>query len=281
MTTKPMKAPTEPIEDEFLEKLPYPLAGSPKLDGFRCLVVNGIPHTSSMSPFQNKHVCNVFKDYPELSGLDGELLVGAPNSPDAFHNSSGPLRRFEGKPDFKFYVFDQITEENYSDRWLEKELPTYPQFVSVLPQRLLRNPDDVLSYEKEMLEEGYEGAMIRSLTGKYKQGRCTFKDLNIFKRKPFVDCEAVVIDILEAYEDDRETPKGTIGAFALYSPLWEKPFTAAPGKGFTSEMKLSLWNNRHTIVGNREAVTVKYQKHGSREAPRLPSVIKIRPSWDR
>jgi DNA ligase-1 len=279
---RPMKAPTEPIEDELLEKLPYPLAGSPKLDGFRCLIVDGIPMTSSMKPFQNAFVNETFRAYPELTGLDGELLVGAPNSPDAFHHTSGPLRRFEGKPDFKFYVFDDaVSNEAYCDRWIDKQKPTYPQFISVLPQRLLKNPDDVLSYEKEMLAEGYEGAMIRSLSGRYKQGRCTFNDLNIFKRKPFVDCEAVVIDILEAYEEDRETPKGTIGAFALYSPLWEKTFTAAPGKGFTAEMKLNLWNNRHTIVANREVVTVKYQKHGSREAPRLPSVIKIRPEWDR
>ena len=217
-----------------------------------------------------------------MTGLDGELLVGAPNSPDAFHNSSGPLRRFDGKPDFKFYVFDDAAGNGaYCDRWLDRAKPTYPQFVSVLEQRLLRNADDVLSYEKEMLAEGYEGAMIRSLTGQYKQGRCTFNDLNIFKRKPFVDCEAVVVDILEAYEQDGETQKGTIGSFALYSPLWEKTFTAAPGKGFTAEMKLNLWQNRHTIIRNREVVTVKYQKHGSREAPRIPTVIKIRPEWDR
>lgn len=295
-----MKAPSESIPDDKLKLLQYPLCASPKLDGFRCLVINGIPHTNSMKLFQNKHLNDTFAAYHELNGLDGELLVGEPNDPNAFYNTSGPLRRIDGKPDFKFYVFDKMNiEGNYNDRWVDKMHPNLPDFVEILPQTVLRNPDDVLQYEDNMLKLGYEGAMIRSLDGRYKFGRCTYKEMNIFKRKPFVDIEAVIVGIEEAYENlneahtnelgrsvrssckDNLVPKNTLGAFWCYNPLWKEPFKASPGKGMTDAMKKWIWENRVGIINSREVVTVKYQKHGSRENPRIASVIKFRPEFDR
>ena len=300
MIKRPMKAPTDPVQDEELDKLTYPLVGSPKLDGFRCTVVNGSPLTSSMKSFMNRFICEEFSCYGELTGLDGEILVGSPNSPDAFHNTSGPVRRFDGEPDFRFYVFDDFThkERSYEDRWLlRSSLNRYgnPRVV-VLEQRLLRCPDEVLRYEKEMLEIGYEGAMIRSLSSQYKEGRCTFREMNIFKRKPFVECEAVIIGFEEALENQNEqevnelglskrshnrenmVPKGTLGAFILKSPLWKKPFRSAPGKGFTAADRQQMWNLRQGLLGY--PATIKYQKYGSREKPRMSNVIKLRPLWD-
>jgi DNA ligase-1 len=286
------------VQDEDLDKLVYPLVASPKLDGFRCTVVNGSPLTSSMKPFMNRFICEEFANYPWLSGLDGEIIVGPPNTPDAFHNTSGPVRRFDGEPDFKFYVFDNFSNKSltYDERWLLKNHLYSWSRVVVLPQSLLKNPDDVKEYERIMLESGYEGAMIRSLNGRYKEGRCTFKEMNIFKRKPFVECEAVIIGFEEALENQNEQevnelglskrshkqenmiPKGTLGAFILRSPLWEHSFSAAPGKGFTAADRLQIWTVRQSLLGR--PATVKYQKYGSRERPRMPSVIKLRPLWD-
>lgn len=298
MIKRPQKAPTDPVQDEDLNKLVYPLVGSPKLDGFRCTVINGSPMTSSMKPFMNHFICEEFGNYPWLSGLDGEIIVGPPNSPDAFHNTSGPVRRFDGEPDFKFYVFDNFRYKHlpYEERWLLSQPPTDLGRIVVLPQTLLKNPDDVREYEKSVLEEGFEGVMLRSLNSKYKEGRCTFKEMNIFKRKPFVECEAVIIGFEEALENQNEQeinelglskrshnrenmiPKGTLGAFILKSPLWEKSFRAAPGKGFNADTKLLIWLQRDNYIGL--PATIKYQLYGSRERPRMPSVIKLRPLWD-
>lgn len=302
MIKRPMKAPTDPVQDEELDKLTYPLVGSPKLDGFRCMTVKGLALTSSMKTFSNNFICDEFAKHSEWSGLDGEIIVGPPNSPDAFHNTSGPVRRFDGEPDFRFYVFDdfKFPHLTYEDRWLERICssgfgPNKERLI-VLEQTVLHNPDDVLEYERVMLEAGYEGAMIRSLSGKYKEGRCTFREMNIFKRKPFVECEAVIIGFEEALENQNEqelnelglskrshnrenmVPKGTLGAFILKSPLWEKPFRAAPGKGFTAADRQQMWNLRQGLLGY--PATVKYQKYGSRERPRMPNVIKLRPLWD-
>lgn len=295
MIKRPMKAPTNVISNEELERLPYPMVGSPKLDGFRC-TVGAQAYTSSMKPFNNDFVRYELGD-PMYAWLDGEIVVGDPKSPNAFHNTSGPIRRFDGEPDFRFYVFDNFKELSlpYKDRWLFN-LPADRGRLVVLEQRYLNSPEEILLYEAEMLEAGFEGAMIRSIEGRYKDGRCTFNEMNIFKRKPFVECEAVVLlleeqmtNLNEAVLDERGLtkrshskenmfPADTLGNFVLQSPLWDKPFRAAPGKGFTAGMRKDIWTHRQQYIN--QVVTIKYQKYGSRDAPRLPSVIKLRPRWD-
>lgn len=292
---KPIKAPSDPITNEQLRYLQYPIVGSPKLDGFRC-AVDEEPKTSSMKPWPNLFIRDELSN-PAFHGLDGEILVGEPNDPNAFHNTSGPVRRIQGKPDFRFYVFDDWRGGGYSykERWLDRQLRSEGRIV-VLEQRLLSSPQEVLAYEAEMLSVGFEGAMIRSLDGRYKEGRCSFNEMNIFKRKPFVECEAVIVNLIEGLENRNEAvmnetghmrrsshmankvPKGTLGSFELKSNLWPTTFHAGTGEGYDQGMKQEIWNRRDEYIG--QIATVKYQKYGSRDAPRLPSVIKIRPRWD-
>ena len=292
---KPIKAPSDPIDNNQLQYLHYPVLGSPKLDGFRC-IVDQEPKTSSMKPWPNLFI-NEELSNPIYHGLDGEILVGSPTDPDMFHNTSGPVRSIHGKPDFRLFVFDNWTRGDftYKERWLDN-LPEEKGRIVVLEQRLLHSSDEIMAYEAEMIQAGYEGAMIRSMTGRYKQGRCSFRDMNIFKRKPFVECEAIITgykegmkNLNESYTDEmgrnvrsshqaNKVPKGTLGSFELKSKLWPSKFTAAMGEGYTDEMKLDLWIQREMYIG--KIATVKYQKFGSRDAPRIPSIIKIRPNWD-
>ena len=292
---RPMKPPSEPISDEELEYINYPVVGSPKLDGFRCLV-DKVPKTSSMSIWPNLFARGILSN-SVFHGLDGELIVGPPNSPDAFHNTNGPLRAVEGSPDFMYYVFDDwiYGDLTYDLRWLKKPKKIHERLI-IVEQRILNTYEEVIKFDEEMLNLGYEGSIIRSLKGRYKEGRCSFKEMNVFKRKPFVECEAIILDVLEGLQNLNESKmtkigtrersshkenkifKGTFGAFKLKSHLWEKEFTASLGKGYTNPMKQEIWNNRYKYIG--EEATIKYQKYGSRNAPRFPSVIKIRPKWD-
>lgn len=292
---RPIKAPTDPITNEELRHLMYPIVGSPKLDGFRCLV-DEEPKTSSLKPWPNHFIRETLAK-TKYHGLDGEIVVGDPKDPNAYHNTSGPVRRYDGQPDFKFYVFDRWISgsQMYQERWLD-DLPEADDRIVVLEQKLLNTPEEVIAYEKELLELGFEGAMVRSLGGLYKQGRCTFRDFNLFKRKPFDECEGTIIECIEGLQNNNESkenelgymrrssnkankvPKGTLGAFRVKSKLWEKSFTVGLGEGYTAELKQDIWNHRNEYLG--QIATVKYQKYGSRDAPRIPSVIKIRPNWD-
>lgn len=292
---RPQKAPSDPISDGQLVHLDYPIVGSPKLDGFRCLV-DEIPKTSSLKPWPNEFIMNELSR-SEYHGLDGEIIVGEPNDPNVFHNTSGPVRRRDGEPDFKFYVFDRWDAKGYSyeDRWL-KQIPINWGRIAVLEQRLLRTPEEVLAYEQEMLHVGYEGVMIRSIDKTYKEGRCSFNDLNIFKRKPYAETDGIIVGFVEgmtnlnvqkenelgymrrSHHKENKVPRGTLGSFLITFDLWPGKHPVAPGEGYTQELRQQIWDRRDEYLG--QVATVKFQKYGSIDAPRQPTVVKVRPSWD-
>jgi len=302
---RPMKAPTEPITDEELKSIHFPIVGSPKLDGFRCIVDENGGHTSSMKSFTNRFVAETLRN-PIYQGFDGEIVVGTPfkedEDDDVFHRTSGPIRRFDGEPDFALYVFDYWIDgnETYKQRWINKLKYAFGQGrIITLEQKILLTTDDVIAYEKEMVEAGYEGAMIRSLDGRYKEGRCTLNEMNIFKRKPFEECEAEIIGFEEAMENlnekitnlvtglshrsshqENKVPKGTLGKVICRSSKWPNvlSFKAGMGQGFDDKKKQEIWDTREGRLG--QIVTLKYQKYGSIDRPRMPKVIKIRPKFD-
>lgn len=101
MTFKPMKG-----DDADLSRLKFPYMVTPKLDGHRCLIKDGVALTSSLKPFPNKFIQAFFAS-GEYDGLDGELIVGEPTSPNVFRDTSSGVRRVEGEPDFTFWAFDR------------------------------------------------------------------------------------------------------------------------------------------------------------------------------
>lgn len=309
MISRPMKAPTEPITDEQLVQLPFPVVGSPKVDGYWAGIKDAV-HTSSMELHVNPFVQSELS-IPLLKGLAGELVIGKPyaggGKTGTFANCS-PLRREYGEPNFRFYVFDDFTNKNltYRDRWIKnsrlKDIIQHPRIV-LLEQRWLYNIEDIFAYEKECAEShrdenpeyGYEGIMIRSLDGLYKEGRTTFKEMNIFKRKYFDEVEAEIIGFIEGTHNLNEAkknamgktkrssnkenliPSGTLGSFIMKSKKWDKPFTCSGG---TKDFNQDVWNNRLKWMG--KIMTIKYQLYGSLDAPRIPKLKseEPRPNWD-
>lgn len=298
MIRKPMKAPTEPISDEDLFTINYPVYGSPKLDGFRAMK-SGIVLTSSLKPLPNLFVQNELSD-PSLDGLDGELVVGLPYSAfdgdDVFNRTSGALRRKDGEPDFTFFVFDTFEEPDRDYDYRRPVNSLHPRVV-ILEQVLLFSAQEVIEYETKMLDAGYEGIMIRHPFAPYKFGRATAKEQYIFKRKPFADAEATIIGFEEQMENTNEAtvselgrtkrsshaagkvPKGTLGKFNLKCDLFTEEFDCGTGKGLNDVLRQKIWNNQEKYLG--KTITFKYQKYGSTpEAPRLPIYKGFRDDWD-
>ena len=292
MIKKPMKAPSKSISDEELNLLTYPIFGSPKLDGFRC-VTNSAAYTSSLKLIQNAYVQSVLSDLI-YSGFDGEIIVGEPNDPKAFANTTGAVRRFDGRPEFKYYVFDKWgVKSPYCERI--KSLKDFG-VVKVIEQKILNSPEEVIEYTNWCIDQGYEGAMIRSIDGNYKEGRCTLKELNIFKRKPIVDDEAVIISLEEQQENlnesftnelgnttrsshkENKVGKNKLGAFIVKSKKWPDEFRIGTGEGLTDELRQEIWDDKEKYVG--KIITYKYQEYGSINAPRQPIMKGFREKSD-
>jgi DNA ligase 1 len=297
--TRPMLA-----EKTFIEKLgelPYPLIGSPKLDGVRCLIVGGKARARKFTPIKNNHIrTSLEARLPD--GLDGELMAG-----DTFHKCSGAVRSAKGTPAFRYWVFDFVPTDlaqPYEDRtavlnrWYKEEAsPEAREIVRIVPTRWILNLGELLAYEKEVLAEGFEGVIIRRPDAPYKCGRSTYKQAWMLKVKRFEDAECRIIGFEEMMHNTNEAeidalgltkrskccsglvPSGTLGAFIVVAldpdgPFGTEPFRIGTGIGLTKDFRQEVFDNQAKYRG--QIIKYRYQVEGTEAAPRIPSFQGIR-----
>ena len=270
--------------------LRFPYMASPKVDGLRCVIRNGVAMTSSMKPHVNRHVQALF-GRPELEGLDGELVVGPPNASNVFERSTSELRRIEGEPDVTFWVFDCVLEWPAHARYLHacRAITDHMDHLPVraLPMWMIHHGSDLSLCIESCLNAGYEGAMLRQPDSPYKQGRATLRENYLLKVKPMADHEAVVIGFTEQMANTNEkvtderglskrssakagkVGKGTLGTLVvrgINGPYAGVEFEV--GTGFTDSQRLGIWQERDDHLGLY--ITYRYQPVGNYQKPRLP-----------
>lgn len=272
-----------------LEKLEYPLWASPKIDGIRAIVFGGKVYSRKLIEIPNQYVQAHFSPWAhQLDKHDGELIVGKPYGEGVFSRTTSGVMSKEGTPTFTFYVFDIVAEiPHYSKRYnyiLRLSAHADPHFVKVLKQHWVEDEEELLDYERAMLEKGYEGLVLRSPEGRYKYGRSTVKEGIMLKLKRFTDEEAVVVGFEEQMHNGNEatkdnlgrtkrsshkankTGKDTLGKLVCESPHYTETFKI--GTGFTAEQREIIWQHQATFFG--ATVKFKHQPYGQKDRPRNP-----------
>lgn len=284
---------TPEIFNAQLQKITFPVIASPKLDGIRIPLHPTLgPVTRSLKPVRNDFVRTFLSD-PLLESLDGEAIVGVPTAPNVFNLSTSGIMSGGGTPDFSYYVFDDFTYagqpfelrlDSLRDRYLR--LPgNLRDRVLLLEQVLITNIEQLIDYEAECLEKGFEGVMIRSLHGRYKFGRSTFKEGILIKMKRFEDAEGTIIGVEQLYENQNAAKLNELGyqtrsshkANKIPLPMVGKIFVKNDefpggfgiGTGFDDAWRTHWWERRDELVG--KLVTFRFQRHGTLEAPRIAS----------
>lgn len=282
-------------------KLRYPVLVSPKLDGVRALVVDGVVLSRSLKPIPNRHVQALF-GRQVLNGFDGELLVGPPTALDAYRRTMSGVMSGLGTPDVWFRVFDWPDDEgtDFAARldMVEKQLHclhregTFERVVRV-PHLTVTNAEELLAYERGMLAEGYEGVMVRDPAGPYKEGRSTEAEGWLLKLKRFEDGEAIVRGFVELQHNGNaatvdnlghtkrsshragKTGKSMLGALIVEDRVTGVRFEI--GTGFTEAQRRELWE---TGVASGALVKYKYFPGGVKDKPRFPVFLGFRDARD-
>lgn len=216
---QPMKAPSDTVTEEYLASLAYPRYVSPKLDGLRARGLGHAPASKTNKRFRNEHVNELF-GHLAVECLDGELIVGAPTGGDVLSRTNSGVTTREGKPDVRWYVFDNYLDPSLTFAKRIAELPKRLKLVPgearkrivVVEHRLVRNVGELLKAEEQFLREEYEGVMVNDPLAPYKFGRCTMKEAYLLKLKRFVDCEVRVTAVEEGEHNLNESTVREDGA---------------------------------------------------------------------
>jgi DNA ligase-1 len=260
-------------------------------------VVDGQLKSRSLKSIPNAHVSSLFSK-KALDGLDGELILGSPTAKDVYRVTNGACARHEGAPPVKFYVFDtfKFPDKPFERRIEALGLPSNPDIVYVEHLRI-DNERKLREYEEFVLDQGYEGLILRSQTGTYKFGRSTLREGGMLKLKRFVDGEAIIIDIEEEMENTNEAKTNELGrtkrssakaglvgkgrAGTLVVVEKETGVQFRIGSGLNDADADFFWKHREEIVKSGKHI-IKYKSFpvGVKDLPRHPVYLGGREAWD-
>lgn len=276
--------------DAELDKLRFPLLASAKLDGVRAVVKNGVVLSRSLKPIPNEHVQSLFK---HLEHFDGELIVGEPTSKTCYRDTVSGVMSKDGEPNVQLFVFDHVEHptQRYIDR-ASRIVRSHPHVV-LHSQHYVSYLDTLLELEQQLLDQGYEGLILRDPNAPYKFGRSTAREGYLLKLKRFVDAEFEVIGFEERQHNGNEatrdelgrtkrsshqankTGRGDLGALILRTA---EGVVFNVGTGFDDAQRADIWANQKIYKG--AWAKVKYFPVGIKDAPRHPVFLGWRAKED-
>jgi DNA ligase-1 len=298
--------PKDYTVEMFYAALRWPVIGTPKLDGIRCVTLDlprppgylSEPVCRSLKPVPNWYTASVVGKSCE-PGLDGELMTYTEDLFEVpkmrgFNQIQSDIMTERGEPAFRYHVFDWNIGSTmpYEKRIAVLDGMKFPSCVTIVPWRLINNLDELLAYEAEQIALGYEGICFRDPRGGYKHGRSTLKEGTLIKMKRFIDDEATVIGMEEEMANNNPSAsnelgyaersshganmvgKGRMGALVVD---WQGKQLKI-GTGFTAQQRQNMWDTRDTVVGKQ--AKFKYQPHGMKDVPRIPVFIGFRSHYD-
>lgn len=261
--------------------LSYPCYIQPKLDGFRCVYHPDkglVSRTGKVIP--NKRLEAYFEALYTVKGyvLDGELY-----SHDVGFNEIQSLLTTESKPipkGLKFTIFDAMPKDQWDNKSCQAPYENRLKLVREVVYSMVATPKkviDVVNDEVESAQEvkinyrkhlndGYEGAIIRSTDGKYLWKRATVKSGEILKLKPF---KSVDVKIKDVYEGKRELGGVSGGITFDY-----KGVEVGCGSGFNQETLEKMLKNKNVFIG--KTAEVKYFEETDDGSLRFPVFVRFR-----
>jgi DNA ligase-1 len=251
-------------------RISFPCLVQPKLDGVRAFIkkvsddeVTITSRTGKEFPADLSHIEQWAVNNMDVGlVLDGELYIHGKELEDIV---SAVKRTKPSTADVEFWIFDYVhPTDGFSKRW---KWLSDNCFIGNCEPIILVEPCEASS-EKELktlhqkyVEEGFEGIMLRNVTGAYKAGK---RSPDLQKYKLFLDEEYMILGILE---DKDGNP-----VFRLV--CGDDSFTCVL-KGDKDVNRAKYITGNADVIG--EYMTVKYQKkYRDSGLPQFPTGVAIR-----
>jgi DNA ligase-1 len=238
----------------------------PKLDGVRCLTVinfedrtvtqytrNGkvLENFSHITDALEKHIDDFGRSYV----LDGEIistsfqaLMKQVHRKDNVKADDAVLMLFDIVPLSEFLNGKSIMGQRRRSKMLNTMKPIFDLVgnIGVIPQIEVNLNEFVgetqfKEYNKEAIEAGYEGIMIKDPDAIYECKRSA----SWLKQKPFIEVSLTVVGV----EEGTGKNEGRLGAIICEGEDDGKTIHVNVGSGFTDSDRDEFWIDRDTVVG--------------------------------
>lgn len=259
---------------KYKDKIKYPLASQPKLDGIRCVVKkDGMWSRNGKQIISAPHIYNILKPLFEINPdliFDGELYA------DKFSNDFNAICSLvkktkpsqedleKSKEQIQYHIYDLPSYNAaffHRYKHLNKLITNYHPSIILVKTEQIDNINDLLAYYEDYIIAGYEGQILR-LDELYENKRSK----SLLKHKSFIDEEYTILDI----EEGIGNKTGMVGSFVFQNKNG-KQFNASPK--FNWDECKQMWNEKEQLIG--KSATVKYFNLTPDGVPRFGYVIKI------
>lgn len=265
---KPMLAK---IFEKESHKLTYPAIIQPKFDGFRCL---------AQKKNEGSVICwsrtgNIFETTKEIERellqlmtvgevWDGELYRHGV----AFNEISGSIRNVkENASVAQYWVYDIVNEQSQGHRI--RDLVSKIDNINVTKHIrfaisiIVHNQEQVYKWADIFIDQGYEGAIVRSFDGRYRQD---YRSSDLLKVKRWQDAEFKIV----AYAEGIGKEEGLV--IWICETLEGKTFRTRP-RG-TYEERKNLLYLAPSYIG--KMLTVRFFELSKDGIPRFPVGLRIK-----
>jgi len=235
----------------------------PKYDGLRCVTIIDKEGTITFYSRTGKELWNMGYVSTELKtlGIKDVVLDGEIYGQDWHLTVSVTHTQTEhkDKKELKYYIFDAISLSDWFNKRSIVPYSTRKEFIQTLfpdkyenlvvtPYTNILNNDYEMATRiyQELLEQGYEGAVLKEINTPYPFGRSK----GWAKWKPFHTHDIIIT----GYEEGTGRNEGRLGAFICQFNGEE----VKVGNGYDDGMRESFWANRDSMIGT--VIEVKAQE---------------------
>lgn len=274
-----LQCPTEEQVRAHLEN--GPLLMTRKWDGIRTRVKDGSVLTGKeFKLIKNRHIRDSLRTIDP--DLDGELVCyDAEGNMCDFNSTQSCVMSFNSERAWRFHVFDAPDiNDDYQGRigWMHRHVPAlkHPN-IELAEVTWCFTYEEVQAYVQDCIDNGFEGAIGRTRTSPYKEGRATLREGYAMKFKPLEDAEGLCTNWTPYYRntatpttnaaglqrrakriETQELVPGMFGALELWTEEWG---IILVGTGFTD---LQRCNPKQFI---NKTITYTFQRNHSKDKP--------------
>lgn len=268
-----------------------------KLDGVRCLTVidyeqktvtqytrNGkvLENFSHITDFLHAHIEEFGRSYVldgEIMSTNFQALMKEVHRKHDVKTSDAVLNLFDIVPLVEFKAGKSVLGQRRRSQFLKSYEKLFSQggCVQIVPQKefdldVFTDEIEFRDHMKEMIDQGFEGIMVKDPEAKYECKRTT----NWLKMKPFLECSLTVT----AYEEGTGRNQGRLGALIVEGEDDGKFIKVNVGSGFSDSQRSEFWQARDSLVGQvvevRADAATRSQDSETTWSLRFPRFIRFR-----